>query len=401
MTGPARHVVSAGAGEHASALVAVRDRFADWMFGQALPFWADVGCDGTADDPACLGAQEYLTLAGQPARPPFKRVRVQARQLFVFSWAALRGWPQAAARADCLYRFLLRAHRPDGGWARLLTRDGAVLDPTADLYDLAFVVFALAWYARIQGPSGQAAELARGTLGWIGRSMALPDGGFCNSLPDDGQPRQQNPHMHLFEAVLALHRTTGDDADLALAHELYTLFHTRFQDPVTGALGEYFGPGWQPAGGERGEWTEPGHHFEWVWLLQAYTAQSGVPTHEQAGRLYRFARAHGLEPVTALVRDGVSRTGTVLKRSARLWAQGEGLRGVLNHPAPDAIPLATAMATNLLDRYLTGCPAGTWIDQLDDHADPAVERIPTSSLYHIVTAYDALDMAARAVDDRA
>ncbi|MBO1323707.1 AGE family epimerase/isomerase [Acetobacter sp. TBRC 12305] len=385
-------------GRDAAALVAVRDRFAEWMFERALPFWADVGCDGTADSPACLGAQEYLTLAGVPALPAFKRVRVQARQLFVFSWAALRGWPLAAARADSLYRFLLRAYRPDGGWARLLTREGAVLDATAELYDLAFVVFALAWYARLPGPfSGEAASLARATLGWVCRTMALPDGGFRNCLPDDGQPRQQNPHMHLFEAVLALHGTTGDEGDLAMAHGLYALFLTRFQDPATGALGEYFGPDWHPAPGEQGEWTEPGHHFEWVWLLQAYSAQSGVQTHEQAARLYRFASAHGVEPRTGLVRDGVSRKGVVLRHSARLWAQGEGLRGVLAHAAADSLPLATSMATNLLDRYLSGCPQGTWIDQLDVNARPAAQRIPTSSLYHIVTAYDALDQAARGI----
>ncbi|MBO1327015.1 AGE family epimerase/isomerase [Acetobacter suratthaniensis] len=384
----------------ASALAAVHVRFTDWLFGQALPFWADTGCDSVAGAPAFLGAQEHLTGEGVPALPPFKRVRVQARQLFVFSWAALRGWPEARARADGIFRFLLNARRADGGWACRLTRSGAVLDNTADLYDLAFVVFALAWYARLDRADGQAITLARETLRWIEAAMPRPDGGFVNCLPDDGAAWQQNPHMHLFEAVLALYDTTGQTDDLTLAHRLHALFSTRFFDPVTGCLGEYFQAGWLPAAGEAGQWTEPGHHFEWVWLLHAYTARSGVETHRQADSLYRFALAHGVVAETALVRDAVGRGGQVLSNAARLWVQGEALRGILRHDAQGNGLLAARVADNLLTRYLHGPVAcasagATWTDQLDAQGQPAAERIPTSSLYHIVTAYDELDRAVQ------
>lgn len=376
-------------------LVAVRNRFARWLFEDALPFWASTGCDGTASNPAALGAQECLTLQGAPAQPPFKRVRVQARQLFVFSWAALKGWQPAAQRAESIFRFLLNAHRPDGGWVKLLARDGAVLDDSADLYDIAFVLFALAWYGRVDS-TGQAVELARQTLAWLGQTMALPNGGFMNTRPANNAWRQQNPHMHLLEAVLALHETTGDAADLAQAHALYALFSQHFMDERTGTLGEYFGPDWQPAAGPEGQWCEPGHHFEWVWLLQAYARQSGVDTAAQAARLYHFAHQYGVDAQTALVRDAVARNGQILKPTFRLWVQGEALRGALCHDPQDKVGWATRMASNLLDRYFTGCPTGTWVDQLDAQGAPAASQIPTSSLYHIVTAYDALDQAARA-----
>jgi mannose-6-phosphate isomerase len=392
--------LSASREDAAQALRAVHGQFTDWLFGQALPFWADTGCDGAAGAPAAFGAQEHLTCEGVPACPPFKRVRVQARQLFVFSWAALRGWPEARARADGIFRFLLGARRADGGWASRLTPAGAVLDNTADLYDLAFVVFALAWYARLGGADGQAVTLARETLRWIETAMSRPEGGFLNCLPDDGAAWQQNPHMHLFEAVLALYDTTGQTEDLALAHGLYGLFKTRFFDSEAGCLGEYFQAGWAPAAGEAGQWTEPGHHFEWVWLLHAYTARSGVETWAEADRLCRFALAHGVMDDTALVRDAVSRDGQVLSNAARLWVQGEALRGLLSHDARGHGLLAARVGGNLLTRYLHGPVAcasaqATWTDQLDAQGQPAVERIPTSSFYHIVTAYDELDRAVQ------
>lgn len=375
-------------------LVAVRDRFSEWLFQKALPFWATTGCDGTPQDLALLGAQECLTLDGQPALPPFKRLRVQARQLFAFSWAALHGWEEGVSRAHGIFRFMLHAHREDGGWARSLTREGAVLDSTADLYDLAFVVFALAWYGRLEG-SGRAEALARETLGWVQQHMATPEGGFLNCLPDDGSARQQNPHMHLLEAVLALYVTTGHEADLALAHTLYRLFRTRFLDPVTGTLGEFFTSDWQPAGAEAGQWVEPGHHFEWVWLLGEYSRLTGVDTAEPAMRLYSFATRFGMVPETGRVRDVLTRSGSVLRGGSRLWVQGEALRGVLCQDRRDSRGLAVRLAENLLDCYFTGCPAGTWVDQLDASGAPMVTKIPTSSLYHIITAFDSLDQAAR------
>lgn len=383
-----------------AALRAVHARFTDWLFGQALPFWADTGCDSVAGMPAALGAQEHLTCEGVPAHPAFKRVRVQARQLFVFSWAALRGWPEARARADAFFEFLLRARRADGGWVCRLTRSGEVLDSTADLYDLAFVVFALAWYARLDGVGEPPVALARETLRWIETEMPRPEGGFLNRLPDEGGAWQQNPHMHLFEAVLALYDATGQADDLTLAHRLHDLFRTRFLDATTGCLGEYFQADWAPAAGEAGQWTEPGHHFEWVWLLHAYTARSGVETRAEADSLYRFALAHGVQGDTALVRDAVSRNGQVLSNAARLWVQGEALRGILSHDAQGNASLAARVGENLLEYYLHGpkaCPSAqaTWTDQLDAQGQPAAERIPTSSLYHIVTAYDELDRAVR------
>ncbi|OUI89573.1 mannose-6-phosphate isomerase [Acetobacter sp. DmW_043] len=371
-------------------LLIMHQRFTNWLFDEALPFWATAGCDGTPENPALYGAQESLTLEGVSAQAPFKRVRVQARQLFVFSWAALQGQAEGRSRADGIFAFLCNAHNEQGKWGRSLTPEGQLLDPTADLYDLAFVIFALAWYERLD-QSGKALALARQALRWISENMSTPQGGFFNTLPAGDEPRQQNPHMHLFEAILALYETTGEIADLTQAHALYALFSQFLQDETTGTLGEYFTSDWAPAPGHEGNWLEPGHHFEWVWLLSEYERLTGVITKTRADRLYQFAKRYGPDPATGLVCDALGRDGSVLKASSRLWVQGETLRAVLTVDPQDTDGLAARIVTNLLERYFTDCPAGTWHDQLNEAAYPVSKAIPASSLYHIITAYDVLN----------
>ena len=63
-------------------------------------------------------------------------------------------------------------------------------------------------------------------------------------------PRRQNPHMHLLEALLALHVATGEKNWLRRAGALVDLFKRRFVDPQTGALIEFFGEDWS-AGARR------------------------------------------------------------------------------------------------------------------------------------------------------
>ena len=157
-----------GALRHAQAC------FRTWMVDDALPVWATAGRDA-----AGFGFQEHLTLDGLPAGVPFKRMRVQARQIYVFSHAhhlGLVGGIDAAA--DALRFITAEGMRPDGAWVRTLGRRGGVLDPAVDLYDVAFVLLALAWFARATGdPRPAAPGPAHPALG------AQPHGGARRRLP--------------------------------------------------------------------------------------------------------------------------------------------------------------------------------------------------------------------------
>ena len=142
-------------------------------------------------------------------------------------------------------------------------------------------------------------------------------------------PRRQNPHMHLVEALLALHATTGDRAWLDRARPVVDLVLDGMIDPETGQLVEFFEADWRPAPGDAGRVREPGHHYEWVWLLLAWRAATGDDrVLEPAERLYRFALAgtdDGAEGPAAPF-DAVDPAGRPTADTKRLWCQTEAIK---------------------------------------------------------------------------
>ena len=366
-------------------------RFRAWLFDFALPLWASAGHEGDH------GAREYLALDGSAPAIPYKRMRVQARQIYVFSQAALLGWAPGEALARQGYRFITRAgERKDGGWARRLSPVGEVLDDAVDLYDQAFVLFALAWYVRLTGDADATAR-ARRTMAWIRTNMAAPHGGFHNVVPVEAGPRQQNPHMHLLEATLALFETTGDPYYMAFARDLVELFQTRLFDPATGTLGEFFEADWTPAPRAAGDHVEPGHHYEWVWLLDQYERLTGADASNAIDRLYGFSRRFGEDQATAMVWDVIGRDGRLREQSIRLWPQTEALKAhaVMSRRGFGGAERIPLVVDNLLGRFFQGCPVGAWIDQFDASGAPTADKIPTSSFYHVMMCYAELDRLAR------
>jgi len=354
-------------------------KFQLWMDQQALPVWASIGLDADA-----AGFVEHLGLDGRPVAVDFKRVRVQARQIYVYSHAEMLGRPGALDAAHAGYDFLV-AHGQlgDGLWARRLGRHGGVQDAAVDLYDQSFVVLALAHFhnaSRI--PS--ALDLASATVRAIGRDGRHPSGlGFHDHWPDPSPHRSQNPHMHLLEATLALLAVTADPQHAALADELVELFEQRFFHAETGTLGEHFDETLRPVT----DHVEPGHQMEWVWLLREYARLRGGGHTDAMDRLYAFATTHGTNPETGLLYDIVGRNGTVRDGGTRLWPQTEAVRAHLVMGRPDRAEAALAA---LSKRFLHPAPAGMWHDHF--HADGRLRSntVPASSLYHLFTAHAEL-----------
>lgn len=370
------------------SLLEAHARFKEWLFEHALPYWANVGSDAPG-----LGFREYLGLDGNPVAIPYKRLRVQARQTYVFSHASLLGWDGGSAAARSGFEFLSRTRRENGCWARTLSRDGAVIDAVADLYDLAFVLFAGAWYARASSDSS-ALSLVEATLGWIDAHMADASGGYANSHPPDAGYRLQNPHMHMLEAALALYGTSGKTEYLDTAETLVSLFRRRFFEPRSGTLGEYYRHDWRPADGDDGDRVEPGHHYEWVWLLDQYDRATGSDTRAEAAELYRFAESFGISPDMGVVIDEVGRDGHVRLASSRLWPQTEAIKAnlvMLRRGNEAAGARIVNCVDSLLARYFVSLRAGCWTDTFDATGRATATRIPASSLYHIVMAFAELD----------
>jgi len=360
------------------------DEVRAWIFDKALPLWAGAGLDRVHG-----GAVETLDFRGRDSGLGFRRTRVQARQTYVFSQAALMGWAPGGEAAEHCWRFLQSARRTDGAWVRRLDRTGAVQDPAADAYDMAFVLFAQAW--RLRAGDQDALVEAHATAEALDRLLLIAPGQGWSSAEDDPS-WDQNPHMHLLEASLELAQAGRDERFADRAKGILKLFRERLFDPDRGVLTEVFGDGWaRPTGDRRTVW--PGHHYEWPWLLYRAREIVGVDLSPEARALYAFAEGRGLDPETRLADDGLDGEAMVPRRTFRCWPQTEALKAnlaMLEHEGLDTRARVAEITSQLLDRYLGVEPAGLWQDQFGPGFAPMAKDVPTSTFYHLLVAFTEL-----------
>lgn len=322
-------------------------------------------------------------------------MRVQARQLHVFSEASVRGWwGPALSVAERGFETLMRtcwAQDGQAGFIHTLSPDLRPLDPTRDTYDHAFGLFAVCWYYRASGDE-RALSLAHQILDFLDRTLLDPiDGGFLEGLPPT-LPRRSNPHMHLLEACLAGYAFTGDEAFADRAHGLTRLFAQRFFDPETGTYGEYFTQDWRPEPGGDGQVVEPGHHCEWVWLLD-WAGRLGFDEGEAfIAPLYAWAMRHGIDDQGFAI-DECDRSGKPVRRSRRAWVQTELIKAhvaMARRGVAGAGDRAADVALGCLSTHLATDVPGLWMDQFDAAGMGMSRWVPASTLYHLVVAFREL-----------
>ncbi|TAJ92079.1 MAG: mannose-6-phosphate isomerase [Reyranella sp.] len=368
-----------------------------WMREQSLPLWATSGFD-----PEAGRFEEGLTFARERLRQVPIRLLVQARQIFVYALAEARQWHSGSdALVERAYAAMRRDYfRPDGhaGWAFSISRDGSVVDPTRDLYAHAFVLLAVASYVRATGKR-EGLALAHETLTFLDRDMAAPlGGGYLEVLPAREGARRQNPHMHLFEAMLALWECSGDRLFLDRAEKLFDLFVSRFFQGEQGVLLEYFDAALMPAAGIDAI-VEPGHHFEWCWLLRRYEQGTGdgrVPA--IVNRLYEHANRNGFDRDRLIV-DEVRPDGTTAKASRRLWPMTEAIKCNLaeaRRGRTGSLESALELIQAMYDRFLRDAPRGGWIDRFGEDGSRLGDFMPATSLYHLAGAVDEISRFAAA-----
>lgn len=368
----------------------------DWARMHALPLWATVGYDAGKDR-----FEEQLTIAGERMRDGPIRLMVQARQVHVYALAARRGWYEPALPlVERAFRSMQRDyHRRDGrdGWAFSIMRDGKIADPVRDLYAHAFVLLAVASYVDATGKSA-ALTIADETLAFLDANLLAPQGGgYVEAVPRRAGYRRQNPHMHLFEALLALWECSQQSRYLERAEELFVLLKSRFFQSGSGALIEYFDDGLRPASGLDGTVVEPGHHYEWCWLLRKFERVTGrQDPGSLVDALYAHADRNGFDP-EGLVVDEIFADGTPKTRSRRLWPMTEAIKCNLVEGArgrTGCLDKAAVLTGLLSARFLEPALQGGWIDRLDADGRPICGLVPASSLYHVMGAIDELHQVA-------
>jgi mannose/cellobiose epimerase-like protein (N-acyl-D-glucosamine 2-epimerase family) len=361
-------------------------RIRRWIFDDALPFWATMGVDQTFGGPL-----EALNLAGTgSANIAFKRTRVASRQLYVYSHAHLLGWQGGLKVADTMFAHLQEKcwKGMDGGWVKRIAPNGEVLDPTPDLYEYAFILFALGWYYRASG-NKDALRQAHATMDLVDERFTHSGGGFHHELPAS-LPRLQNPHMHMLEAMLSLIDATGDARFVTAGNNLRDLFARRLFNTELGILPEYFDTNLVAVAGEKGRVTEPGHQMEWAWILGQHQRLSGQDNSGLIGQLMTFAEHHGVDTQMGFTRNMVRDDGLVLDGGSRTWPNTERIKGWLawqEYGGRDAHLPVTQTIDTLFKWHLNHPVAGCWHDAFDATGRLTAIDVPTSTLYHLFLGF--------------
>ncbi|WMJ00556.1 AGE family epimerase/isomerase [Pseudomonas chlororaphis subsp. aurantiaca] len=341
-----------------------------------VPLW-----QGPGWNPELALPFEALDAEHAPLPPQRYRAMACARQLYLFSSLIGDGCtPFAEARAAALFRSLQR-HFHDaehGGWFYSIDAQGAPLDRRKDLYTHAFIIFACAHYwAKVREPLVESVLNAALTV--VAERFASDDGLYEAVLAEDWSSLAsgplQNPLMHLAEAFLATLAVRDDAAVQGALLALCEAMQQRFIEPQHGLMME------KPLGAVD-NWFEPGHQFEWFFLLQSSALLRGCPLHASLVRAFAYAEQVGMDNSSGAVSGMLSVEGGVLDPTQRIWAQAEYLR---------ALTLRQDSAERLQHQLLAlqkhFLHAKGWNECLDAHGVLSRRDMPSTTPYHLATCY--------------
>jgi mannose/cellobiose epimerase-like protein (N-acyl-D-glucosamine 2-epimerase family) len=361
-----------------------------WLFDSALPLWWEVAADRSQG-----GFHEAIDLDGKVTARPH-RARTITRMVFSYCEAGRLGWngPWRAAAQHALDYLGKHFVAADGAVVSVVGLDGRIGEATFELYDQAFALLAYASGHRAFGTAAGWRARAAALRSRLEQSHAHPLGGYWEDR-NARLPQRSNPHMHLLEAALAWIAIEDDPLWRRMADGIATLCLERFIDHASGALRETFADDWSPVPSVEGMICEPGHHYEWAFLLDRWARLTGRKKPEAPSRLIAFADANGIDSHRGVAVNAVLIDGTMHDPVARLWAQAERIRAYVAEQRGDRDLVA---AVKGLRRFLATPTPGLWFDRLAPDDRFIIEPARATQLYHIVGVITEL---AAAIPDAA
>jgi mannose-6-phosphate isomerase len=358
----------------------------NWLRSGACPLWLKKGIDTQSG-----GFYESMSLQGEPLRGS-RRVMVQARQIFSSHIAMQLGVISAEEGRRALRTgvdFMMRHYSaPDGSFYHAVDEKMKPLDKPADLYAQAFALFGLGQAFKVFGEAvhkRRALEL----LQYLRYARKAPHGGFTE-FGEKGVMYEANPHMHLFEATLYWMEIDMDSQWREVSDEILQLCLEKFIDSEKGLLAEHFTSQWAPLQHEGRYIFEPGHHYEWAWLLGRYQKLAKKDLHSVRGTLYEISEKYGINKERGSAYDEVWSDLTPHKKTGRFWPQCERIKAALQLglEASDKAPYAAAADEALrgLFHFLDVEVKGLWFDTWQENGQFTQQPAKASSLYHIIGA---------------
>jgi mannose/cellobiose epimerase-like protein (N-acyl-D-glucosamine 2-epimerase family) len=363
-------------------------RAQEWIAQAAMPLWLSHGVDWERG-----GFFESLSTAGEAVTGP-KRAMVQARQIYCARMAMELG---ACDRATALraashgIQFLTKRYTlHNGGFIHSTDCDGEPLDLTPDLYAQAFALFGQA-HAYALEPRVELRERALALVRYLRTERRTAGGGFTEI--HEGQILYRaNPLMHLLEAAVTWMETDPDPTWRELADELVTLCRSKLIDRESGMLAENFDEFWAPLRTDGRFVFEPGHQYEWIWLLGRYEKLTGVSLSTVRTGLFARSEKYGVCPRRKCVHDEVWNDFTPKSRGSRFWTQCERIKAALQLGAEapraqrESYTRAADEALTTLFLFLETPTPGLWFDAWTEEGEFKNQPARASALYHIVGA---------------
>lgn len=362
-----------------------------WLTKDVYPLWLQNGIDRNNG-----GFVESISFSGEPMEVP-RRAMVQARQIYSFLTGAKLGCcpkESAALAVEQGTRYMVENFSlPSGGFMYSINPDGTPKSTNPDLYTQAFALFGLAQAYSLK-PSSEIKERAKALVKYLNRERRVPGGGYTEIDEKGACSYKSNPHMHLFEAAVAWMQIDSAQEWKDLGHELITLCLNKFIDPTTHVLGEYFDENWNHLK-ENGNFVyEPGHQYEWAWLMSLYQDLTGQDLKDVRHQLFLLAEKYGVSLTRKVVFDEMWSNYTPKTQSSRFWPQCERIKAAVrlgsevSQDQQEQYSKAADESLETLFKFFETPIIGLWFDVLSADDKFNASSAKASSLYHIVNAME-------------
>lgn len=360
-----------------------------WLSESALPTWASYGIDEESGS--------FFELLNHDLTPVerARRARLTARQIYCFASGLEAGWDgDGKALAEMGLEFLSRhLIREDATIRCSVDSSGLPVDDGMDLYDDAFVLFALATMVEVFGRNAGIEKLARSIAEAMVLRAGRPDGAF----QDSKGIILANPVMHMTEAFLAwVEAVPGDNGFwLNLTDRLIKCALDHMIQAEIDALPEVFDDQWQPVQDEKGLLIEPGHQFEWAWLLARWSMiVDRRDVFDAAMRIAQTGEKFGIDASRKIAINAIDEKMKPRDENAKLWPQAERAKfwhAIMLHPFSSAGQRSVAEqardhALDGMSQFLLEAPPGLWREVLLSDGTFVEEPARASSLYHVACA---------------
>lgn len=378
-------------------LLITSDLLCYWLSNHLVPFWCAYGYDS--------GSKTWfdeLDLSGAPVAVP-RRVLVQARQAAVLAiMSRFDAFNVPEERLEAALQIILqRAIGPTGRVNHSLSSDGRkIFDVAGDLYDAEFVLFALAELAKTLGPTNQINKAIDSVFFHAVQNNRHPMGGLWESLePRPHGSRSQNPHMHMVEAFLSLYEVTGNKKYLDESKAIIDFVLTCGRPNKLNAIQELWRSDGQSDESVIKIEIEPGHQFEWSFLIYRYSQLSGDQYTEIVSLLHDIGERCGVEPHSGFIYELVDERGDGASNTSRFWTHCERLRSQLRISEGNLIstPLEILQSIENILAFFDPKDMITLHERYDKDFHRVLGNVRASSVYHLVTSIDCFRRTCRVI----